>query len=502
MPVCSAPGRCRDQHSRGAASTYSGRMKARAGSAAALVLTLLAGCQASGEEAQRPSTPVSSSTAHESSASNAGQTPAAPMPQYLVPLALVVHATRPRSDVALADARRVVASGATRWSAIGQSGGRMRVLSSEERAARDVLRAVRSSGNVLGIVPAYAVDARVGVLTVGGRDPLRDPERYPLRIRSERPVPEVTTLTAVGDIMLGRRVGSRHQADPGAPLKPLGKRLAAAEITVGNFESTLSAAGSPTQGGDSFAASPRVTSGLRAAGFDLVSLANNHVGDYGDRALRQTLARFDSSGIETVGAGRNLAAARRAVIIKRNGVQIGFLAVDSIGETPAATGSRPGTNRLNMPPRTGPLDRSQLRRITSDIGALDSRVDVVVVLTHWGTQYTHRPESSQRIAARAFADAGADLVIGGHPHWVQGLEMAGSAVVVHSLGNFVFDMDFQTKTREGIFLEIVLWDDRVKAVEPVPYVIDNSFTPRLVGGARSKRILADLWRSSRGPFAP
>jgi poly-gamma-glutamate capsule biosynthesis protein CapA/YwtB (metallophosphatase superfamily) len=378
----------------------------------------------------------------------------------------------------------------------------MRVLSSEERAAGDVLRAVRSSPNVLGIVPADAVDARVRVLTVGGRDPLRDPKRYPLHIRSERPVPEVTTLTAVGDIMLGRRVGSRHRADPGAPLKPLRKRLAAAEITVGNFESTLSTAGSPTQGGDSFAASPRVTSGLRAAGFDLVSLANNHVGDYGDRALRQTIARFDSSGIETVGAGRNLAAARRPVIIKRNGVRIGFLAVDSIGETPAATGSRPGTNRLNMPPRTGPLNRSQLRRITSDIRALDRRVDVVVVLTHWGTQYTHRPESSQRVAARAFADAGADLVIGGHPHWVQGLAMAGSAVVVHSLGNFVFDMDFQTKTREGVFLEIVLWNNRVKAVEPVPYVIDNSFTPRLVGGARSKDILADLWRSSRGPFAP
>jgi poly-gamma-glutamate capsule biosynthesis protein CapA/YwtB (metallophosphatase superfamily) len=482
-------------------------MKARAGSAAALVLALLAGCQASGEEAQRPSTPVSSSMAPQSSAPSAGQkfqyrAPAVPTPQHLMPLALVVHATRPTSDVALADARRVVASGATRWSAIGQSGGRMRVLSSEERAAGDVLRAVRSSPNVLGIVPADAVDARVRVLTVGGRDPLRDPKRYPLHIRSERPVPEVTTLTAVGDIMLGRRVGSRHRADPGAPLKPLRKRLAAAEITVGNFESTLSTAGSPTQGGDSFAASPRVTSGLRAAGFDLVSLANNHVGDYGDRALRQTIARFDSSGIETVGAGRNLAAARRPVIIKRNGVRIGFLAVDSIGETPAATGSRPGTNRLNMPPRTGPLNRSQLRRITSDIRALDRRVDVVVVLTHWGTQYTHRPESSQRVAARAFADAGADLVIGGHPHWVQGLAMAGSAVVVHSLGNFVFDMDFQTKTREGVFLEIVLWNNRVKAVEPVPYVIDNSFTPRLVGGARSKDILADLWRSSRGPFAP
>jgi poly-gamma-glutamate synthesis protein (capsule biosynthesis protein) len=417
-----------------------------------------------------------------------------------MPLALVVHATRPIAEVSVVDARRVVASGATRWSAIGQSGGRMRVLTTDERSAGDVLRAVRGSREVLGIVPAEAVDARVRVLTVGGCHPLRDPERYPLRIRYARAVPEITTLAAVGDIMLGRRVGDRHLADPGAPLKPLAKRLAAAEITLGNFESTLSTAGSPTQGGDSFAASPRVTSELRAAGFDLLSLANNHVGDYGDRALRQTLARFESSGIKTVGAGRDLAAARRPVIIKRNGVGIGFMAVDSIGETPAATRSRAGTNRLNMPPRTGPLNRSQLRRITSDIRTLDSRVDVVVVLTHWGTQYTHRPESSQRIAARAFADAGADLVIGGHPHWVQGLEVADAAVVVHSLGNFVFDMDFQTKTREGIFLEIVLWGDRVKAVEPVPYVIDNAFTPRLVSGAQSRAILADLWRSSRGPF--
>jgi poly-gamma-glutamate capsule biosynthesis protein CapA/YwtB (metallophosphatase superfamily) len=418
-----------------------------------------------------------------------------------MPLALVVHATRPTADVAVADARRVVGSGAGRWSAIGQWGGRMRVISTEERSASDVLRAVRSSRDVLGIVPADAVDARVRVLTVGGHHPLRDPERYPLHIRSERPVPEVTTLTAVGDIMLGRRVGARHRVDPAAPLKPFAKRLAAAEITVGNFESTLSTAGSPTQGGDSFAASPRLIPGLRAAGFDLLSLANNHVGDYGDRALRQTLDRFTATKIDTVGAGRDLAAARRPVVIQRDGVRVGFIAVDSIGESPAGTRNRAGTNRLNMPPRTGPLDRAALRRINSDIRSLNKRVDVVIVLTHWGTQYTHRPEPSQRAAARAFADAGADLVIGGHPHWVQGFETVGGAAVVHSLGNFVFDMDFQTKTREGIFLEIVLWGGAVKAVEPVPYVIDGAFTPRPVRGDRAQRILADVWRSSRGPFA-
>jgi poly-gamma-glutamate synthesis protein (capsule biosynthesis protein) len=354
---------------------------------------------------------------------------------------------------------------------------------------------------VLGIVPAGAVDARVRVLTVGGHHPLRDPERYPMHIRSERPVPEVTTLAAVGDIMLGRRVGARHRVDPAAPLKPFAKRLAAAEITVGNFESTLSTAGSPTQGGDSFAASPRVIPGLRAAGFDLLSLANNHVGDYGDRALRQTLDRFAAAKIDTVGAGRDLAAARRPVVIERDRVRVGFIAVDSIGESPAATRNRAGTNRLNMPPRTGPLDRAALRRISSDIRSLNQRVDVVIVLTHWGTQYTHRPEPSQRAAARAFAAAGADLVIGGHPHWVQGFETVGTAAVVHSLGNFVFDMDFQTKTREGIFLEIVLWGGAVKAVEPVPYVIDGAFTPRPARGDRAQRILADVWRSSRGPFA-
>ena len=477
-------------------------MRARAASAA-LVVVLLTGCQTSAENPQPSPSPAASTSGSVSASSTASRAPAsrAPSADYSIPLVLAVHASRPISDVALADARRIITFGATRWSAIGQSGGKMRVVSTEDRRAGEVLRDVRASRDVLGVVPADAVDARVRVLTVDGRHPLRDPERYPLRIRSEQPVPEVTTLAAVGDIMLGRRVGARHRADPGTPLKPLAKRLAGAEITVGNFESTLSAAGSPTQGGDSFAASPRVRSALRAAGFDLLSLANNHVGDYGDNALRQTLASFDSGKIKTVGAGRNLAAARRPVIIERDGVRVGFLAVDSIGESPAATRTRAGTNRLNMPPRTGPLNRSHLRRITADIRALDTRVDAVVVLTHWGTQYTHRPESSQRSAARAFADAGADLVIGGHPHWTQGYEMAGSAVVVHSLGNFVFDMDFQTKTREGIFLEVVMWDGTVKAVEPVPYVIDNAFTPRLVRGDRARGILADLWRSSRGPFA-
>src|SRR3546814_4853471 len=77
------------------------------------------------------------------------------------------------------------------------------------------------------------------------------------------------------------------------------------------------------------------------------------------------------------------------------------------------------------PPRTGPLDHAAPQRITGDIAALATQVDTVIVIPHWGTQYTNVPEPSQRLVAAAFAEAGADLVLGGHPHWVQGWEMVG-----------------------------------------------------------------------------
>ena len=419
-----------------------------------------------------------------------------------MPLALAVNATRIVSDVSVRAARHLEKAGADNWSDIGQGKGRLRLIRATTATADQALDRVRSDPSVLAVVPASAVDGTVRTLTVGGRHPLRNPKSYPLYTAVPDPPPAVVTLTMVGDIMLARRVGERIRAvdDPAAPMRPLAKRLAAADIKVGNFESTLSRDGSPTQGGDSFGADRRVVDGLKLAGIDLVSLANNHVGDYGDRAMRTTFERFENRGIDVVGAGRDLDEARKAVVIERHGVRIGFFGTESIGETPAATNGRAGTNRLNMPPRTGPLNRKALRRISDDIAELDKRVDVVVVIAHWGTQYTHQPEPSQRVAARAFAAAGADLVIGGHPHWVQGWEVSASAIVVHSLGNFVFDMDFQTKTQEGVFLEIVLWGGAVKAVEPVPYRIGSDFAPRRVTGERADDILSDVWRSSRGPF--
>lgn len=459
----------------------------------------LAGCTEAPEPDEAPPGPAPTETSPATGRSGGEQ----------VPLVFAVHPTREVSPVREAAARRLLRqSGERHWSAIGQPGGEMRVVTAPgvdaagaraADSAASARAAARTDDRTLALLPADAVDPTVRVLRVGGVHPLREPDAYPLRTRGAAPA-SVATVTVVGDLMLGRRVREAHPGRPTAALRPLAGRLAAADVTVGNLESTLSAAGAPTQD-DAFAADPSVGAGLRKAGFDVLSMANNHVGDFGETALRQTLRRVHASGIASVGAGPDRAAARSPVVIEANGTRIGFYATDSIGETPAATAETPGTNRLDMPPRTGPLDRGALREVTGDLRRLAKRVEVVVVLPHWGTQYTHLPEPSQRRVARAFARAGADVVAGGHPHWVQGWERIGGATVIHSLGNFVFDMDFSRQTQEGVFVEITLWDGEVRGVEPVPYVIGRDFAPRRARGDRAARILGDVRSTSTGPYA-
>ena len=353
------------------------------------------------------------------------------------------------------------------------------------------------------VLPAHDVTPRVRVAVVDGVHPLRRPRAYPL----QEPVPDGVacpprrgaTMTVVGDVMLGRRVAAAADR-PGAQLAATAPRVRAADIAVGNLESTLSRAGEPTQGGDSFAADPAVAGALRRAGFDVLSLANNHAGDFGPVALRQTVRRLRAAGLETFGAGRDLRAAREPAVVTVRGSTYGFLGFNAIGETPYAGPGRPGANSVSMPPRTGPLDRGELRRFLGDVRALERRVDAVVALPHWGTQYTNVPEPVQRYVARRLVAAGADLVVGGHPHWVQGMSTVDGAVVAHSLGNFVFDMDFMAETMAGVVLETVWWDGRLLAVEPVPYRMDATFTPRWVPWGRAGDTLQLLGETSGPAF--
>jgi poly-gamma-glutamate capsule biosynthesis protein CapA/YwtB (metallophosphatase superfamily) len=302
--------------------------------------------------------------------------------------------------------------------------------------------------------------------------------------------PVRTTVTFVGDVMLGRRVAAANPGDPAAPLRAMRGFLHGSDLTVGNLESTLSTAGQPQQGDDSFAADPRVLPAMARLGFDALSLANNHTGDYGTAALVRTVAAFRDSGISSFGAGRDLRAATRPVVLERHGIRFGFLGFNAIGETPRASRARPGALSVRMPPRTGPLNRGDLARVLADVRRLDRRVDVVTVMPHWGTQYTHDVGPLQRRVARRLVDAGADLVIGGHPHWVQDVEHYRGATIAYSLGNFVFDMDFMKETMDGVALTATFRGDRLRGVALTPYRLDRRFAPHVVHGAAARAILA------------
>jgi poly-gamma-glutamate capsule biosynthesis protein CapA/YwtB (metallophosphatase superfamily) len=457
--------------------------RARLVVAAATAAGLL-GCSSAADDEPAP-------TNAQHSAHGPGQSPT---PRQ--PLALVFNVHRPPLDLNLEQAKRIVADRRVAWTELGQRGGTVRV----HRGRRALSQTMRNPA-IMAVVPAWQVRPTVQVARVGGVDPLRSPDRYPLTTTAAQPPPVVTTVNVVGDIMLGRGVGDATAGDPGAPLQPMERRLAGADLTVGNLESTLSTAGAPRQGGDSFAADAAVLPALADAGFDLLSLANNHTGDFGPRAFRQTMTRIDRSPIERIGAGVNARAAWRPVVLHVHGVRFGFVAFNAIGETPRATSTHAGVAEVRMGPRTGPLNSQDLRRLTTTIRSLVRRTDVVIALPHWGEQYTNVPVPDQRKVGAAMIDAGADLVVGGHAHWVQGVSMHDHHLIVNCLGNFIFDMDFSLATREGVLLELVFWGDDLVEARFQPYVIGSDYAPRPVTGPRARQTLQRMWRASEAPFS-
>lgn len=437
-----------------------------------------------------------------------------PSPSPQTPLVVASHLTLPQLELTSAEVRALLDRGLERRpirplserasSIVVAPGVAAPPGARSADSAAGVLRAVRRDPRTVGLLPADAVDPTVRAARVDGVDPMRDPRSYPLTTAGAPPR-SVVTISMGGDVMMDRRVGARlaQTGDFAEPFRGLADRLAAADITVVNLESTLAELGPPTQGIESFVADPRVRSGLRLAGVDVVSLANNHSGDYGPQSLLRTIDLLERGGFAVFGAGSDLRRADKPVILVRDGVTVAFVGFNAIGETPPAGPGQPGASSLSMPPRTGPLDQRRLDRITRQVAGLADRADVVVVVPHWGTQYTAAPEPEQSQVGRALLDAGADIVVGGHPHWVQAVERSRDGrLVIHSLGNLVFDMDFSVETMQGVVAELVVWDDQVVAVDYSPYVIGADWVPRWVDPTgRGQEILDRMWGAGAKPFA-
>ena len=305
--------------------------------------------------------------------------------------------------------------------------------------------------------------------------------------------PDPIILHATGDVIPARCVYAKQRdyGDFTHAFLELGPWLSQADITIGSLDASISDAGRPFSCTQTFSllAPTQSVEGLVYAGFDVITVATNHVKDCGqdscgDQAFFDTLDILRSNGIQPVGGGQDLVEARQPVILDVRGTTFAFLGADQIASYNHAAAGVPGV---------APLTEAFLRE---DVAAAAAQADVVVVLPQWGVEYTNHPTASQQALAAVAAEAGADLVIGNHPHWVQAVDVLGDMYVAYALGNFVFDQDWSIATQQGVVLEAAFHGAELKGVRLHPLRINNQYQPVSADPAEASEILGRIWAAS------
>jgi hypothetical protein len=268
-----------------------------------------------------------------------------------------------------------------------------------------------------------------------------------------------TRILFTGDINLGRCIAKRTIIANGQtnhynhPLEFVAEELRAADITVGSLDSSLSDESPPMPCPESMnlIGPTRMVEGLQFAGFDVISIATNHIKDCGEKgyecnnkALLDTIHTLGIVGIQPVGAASTLTESRLPVVVERNGIRFAFLGINQINPRVWASENIPGT---------APLSQAYIDKIKAEIASVKQIADVVIVMPHWGVEYDAEPQDIQRIWARDFISAGASLVIGNHAHIIQPMEFFSNKLIFYALGNFVFDQG-QNFRRESIVVEV------------------------------------------------
>ena len=251
------------------------------------------------------------------------------------------------------------------------------------------------------------------------------------------PAPPTLTLVAVGDILMHQDVKKAAAQDPDGfqdlwrDVVPLFK---GADLAFANLETPVA----PTSGRPGvpfqFNAPEALPAALRASGFTVLSTANNHAFDQGQKGVRETVARLKAAGLVAIGSGDDQAQAEALQVLERQGIKVAFLGFTDLFNM--------DLNRKATEPWVRALD---LEPAVQAVRAARSQADMVVVSIHWGNEYQHTPTKRQRDIARALVDAGCDVILGSHPHVLQPVELleAGGrkAVVAYSLGNFISNQD-------------------------------------------------------------
>ncbi|PIQ92918.1 MAG: poly-gamma-glutamate biosynthesis protein [Parcubacteria group bacterium CG11_big_fil_rev_8_21_14_0_20_39_14] len=276
------------------------------------------------------------------------------------------------------------------------------------------------------------------------------------------------TLMFVGDVMLSRQVGKKMEKENNWkwPFLKIADTLKEADILFGNLEGPISDKGKNIGSIYSFRTDPRAIEGLNFAGFDVLSVANNHILDWDREAMEDTLRKLKEAGINYVGGGFNEEEAHSAALKEAGGLKFAFLGYCGVGtEYWEAQKDKSGIAWLKK------------ERLKEDIEKAKALADLVFVSMHFGEEYQTKQNSEQKDFARLAIDAGADLVIGHHPHVLQPIENYKNGYIAYSLGNFVFDQTFSPQTKESVVLKIIVENGKIKVVIPLKAEISNDFQP-------------------------
>lgn len=282
------------------------------------------------------------------------------------------------------------------------------------------------------------------------------------------------TLMAVGDIMLGRTIGELIETEGiTVPFAFTTETLSQADVTIGNLECPISVLGNPQEKAYTFRAPLGAAASLAYGGFDLVSLANNHILDYGPIALEETLNTLQENQIHTVGAGMDDVQAYQPVIMEVNGLKLAFLAFLDI---PTTDYDYPGWEAA--PGKPG-VAWAHAQRVRDGVQAAKKQADIVIVLVHNGYEIVQKVSSAQQEVARLAIDSGASLVIGSHPHVLQRIEPYRDGLIAYSMGNFVFD-NFLFPPNYSAILVVELTADGIESHQLIDVVVQLNGIPQIM----------------------
>lgn len=289
------------------------------------------------------------------------------------------------------------------------------------------------------------------------------------------------TIILVGDIMLDRgveyMVEKEEKGDFRFPFLKIANELKGAKLLFGNLEGPISDKGTKVGSIYSFRAEPKAIEGLAFAGFNVISLANNHAFDYGREALEDCLVKLSKAEIDYVGAGFNQNEAYSPIIREVNGsvnsppVRVAFLAYTNLG---------PGTwKAAEVNSGIAWISEKDFEKIIKDIESAKSQADILIVSLHSGEEYLMEPTQFQIDFSKMAIDAGADIVVGHHPHVIQRSEKYKDGWIFYSLGNFIFDQGFSQETMKGEIIKILIENGKIKEIIPIKIKLNNYFQPEI-----------------------